>query len=386
MEKNERRIKYSLVMKNLIIFLIVIFFTQNSYASDSVIYETYNLLTNIIKQFSLNIHSGLILVYSKSYFLICAIASPLVLYAYGRNKIDFDNLIAYFLFLLISVALVVNKVYFMDIIYNPYMDILKKCVAWVMTYSGDITFVKINSLADLFANIYNATDNYTSRLDKVAELSFGSIWDGVVSITQFITFFFKVMVLKGMFFLTALIFIVKFTMIILYVHIVIVFLPISISLFPFRSLRPYTFVNLKLLLTFLLNVMIQAIGISIILYTLSVLNSGKIGTIGNYQDGMGIAFYWASLITGAMGGLTIITSGHLASLILSAMGLPPSVASTAISAGRSGIGNIKNYAQGRGAVAGNMASQAKRTQATLKKSNSTMSSKARSSYKRNRGG
>jgi hypothetical protein len=370
-------------MKNIIIFLIAIFFTQNLYASDSIVYDVYKDLINIIKQFSLNIHSGLILIYSKSYFLICAIASPLVLYAYGRNKIDFDNLIAYFLFLLISVALVVNKVYFMDIIYNPYMNILKKSIAWVMTYSGDITFVKVNSLADLFANIYNATDRYTSRLDKVTELPFGSIWDGIVSITQFITFFFNIMLLKAMFFLTSLIFIVKFTMIILYIHIVIVFLPISISLFPFRSLRPYTFVNFKLLLTFLLNIMIQAIGISIILYSLNTLNA--VETIGSYQTGVGLTFFWSSIITSAMGGLTIITSGHLSSLILSAMGLPPSVSSRAISMGKSGFSYAKGYAQSRGIIAGNMINQARTTREGFKKANISKLREMKKVRNRNRG-
>ena len=52
-------------MKNIIIFLIAIFFTQNLYASDSIVYDVYKDLINIIKQFSLNIHSGLILIYSK---------------------------------------------------------------------------------------------------------------------------------------------------------------------------------------------------------------------------------------------------------------------------------------------------------------------------------
>ena len=271
----------------------------------------------------------------------------------------------------------------MDIIYNPYMNILKKSIAWVMTYSGDITFVKVNSLADLFANIYNATDRYTSRLDKVTELPFGSIWDGIVSITQFITFFFNIMLLKAMFFLTSLIFIVKFTMIILYIHIVIVFLPISISLFPFRSLRPYTFVNFKLLLTFLLNIMIQAIGISIILYSLNTLNA--VETIGSYQTGVGLTFFWSSIITSAMGGLTIITSGHLSSLILSAMGLPPSVSSRAISMGKSGFSYAKGYAQSRGIIAGNMINQARTTREGFKKANISKLREMKKVRNRNRG-
>lgn len=93
-----------------IIFLLIVLFSTPVFASDgSIIYNVYSIIFDIIKNFSLNMHEGIILIYSRSYFLICAIASPIVLYAYARNKIDFDALIAYFIFLMISVALVVNN-------------------------------------------------------------------------------------------------------------------------------------------------------------------------------------------------------------------------------------------------------------------------------------
>jgi hypothetical protein len=232
---------------------------------------------------------------------------------------------------MISVAFFVNKVYFVDIIYNPYFSILKKSLAFVMSFSGDVSYQKTDNLSDLFTNIYNSTNIYTSRLDQISDFGWGSISEGIFNIGRFITFFINVLILKSLFFITSVIFVVKFIMIIFYIHIILVFLPISLSLLPFRSLRPYIFHNFKLLIQFLLNVIIMAMGISITLYALSELNQLPIESIGSYQDGIGGVFLWSSVISAIVGASTIWTSGYLSSLILSAMGLPPSISSRVVS-------------------------------------------------------
>jgi hypothetical protein len=263
-----------------------------------------------------------------------------------------DTVIAFLLAIFLSASIALNKDNFVTFIYNPFFETLYNFASFIARISAGDTYNGGGGVESMFASIYDSSSKLVKILDDMSERIDVSLF----SILKVVGLMLTIFIIKFLFLFLVALFVIKFTVTIFSAHIIMIIMPITLSLFPFKSLRPYSFNHLKSLFQYGLTIIFYCIAISISIYLIEQIRETA-DEIGNAEEiTISFQFLLSAIITAGMGYIMLVSSNEFASKILNVAGNANVLANKAmnrmatiasIGATATGAGVLANYAHNK---------------------------------------
>jgi hypothetical protein len=224
-------IKKILKISSLILLLIPI----NAFAGDSITYSIAAKMIDTTERFSLTLFYSIAEAYKPLYTSIATIGLLLILTKYLFTRVaPLREMTSFFVALTLSSAIAFDADLFKEVVYDTFFDTLYSFDQFVIQASAsnmpNIAGVSFDSLSGMFRTI-------DTSLMEISNFAFGVTEDnkGWTDIPLFIEacFIYLLYLFIGTYFL------VIFTISIFGAHMMIIMMPITISLYPFKRFRHY---------------------------------------------------------------------------------------------------------------------------------------------------
>lgn len=330
---------------------------------DSLTYKIAGKMIGITQSFSLNLFENIALAYKSTYVHIATIGLILILskYLFTRQP-PIKEMISFMISLVVASAIAFNVDLFKVIIYDTFFDTIYRFDQFVIQSSSlDIK----NSSADFrdLSSLFSAVDNAVMgvgafALEVASENEFGwrtiPIWleAGVI----FLLFLFVITY-----------FLVMFTVSIFGAHMMIILMPITISFYPFKSLRVYSHNCFKEMFYYGIITVFLSIAVSLVISITNdlVIQADKIRADALENEiavVIPVTFFIGAIIIGFMSIFFLKIAPEFASKVLNssssqiggafpmAIAGATTLAKGSVTAGK--VGASATYKGGRGAVSG----------------------------------
>ncbi|MDD2840012.1 MAG: type IV secretion system protein [Rickettsiales bacterium] len=297
--------------------LFCLLYTNNAHASSmNLLFDISNDIIGLVEGFTMRLYEAVAVSYRQIYFLLCSIILPAVIYSYVKNKINEETVVSFFIAIFLTATIVLNKDNFITFIYKPFFDTLYGFASYIANVSSDNYNSSAGGVETMFGNIYTSSDQLIEILDKMQEkvnISLFSVFKGFAVILT-------ILIIKFLFLFLVSLFVIRFTVAVFSAHIIMIIMPITLSLFPFKSLRPYSFNHIKCLFQYGLTVIFYCISISISAYLIDGIQEIAKSLDGSGENIITYQFLISAIITAGLGYIMLLASNEFASKILNVAG------------------------------------------------------------------
>lgn len=322
--------------------LFCLLFTNNAHASSmNLLFDISNDIVGLVEGFTMRLYEAVAVSYRQIYFLLCSIILPAVIYSYVKNKISEETVVSFFIAIFLSATIALNKNNFITFIYKPFFDTLYGFASYIANVSNDNYYGGGGGVESMFANIYTSSDKLVEILDDMQ----GKINVSLFSVFKAFAIVLTILIIKFLFLFLVALFVIRFTVAVFSAHIIMIIMPITLSLFPFKSLRPYGFNHIKCLFQYGLTVIFYCISISISAYLIDGIQDIAKSLDYSAENGITYQFLLSAIITAGMGYIMLLSSNEFASKILNVAGNANILANKAMN-------KMATFAAGAGVIQG----------------------------------
>ena len=275
-----------------------------------------NQITGKVGEFTLTLYASIAAYYRGIYTILAIIVVSIVIYLYSINKIGLETVASFFIALSISALVALHVANFKDIIYDPFFDILYKLCAVVANSAGGgkAGLSNVDGIPDIVGIASGSMESFIGVLDAMLE-KFDWSWSSAGKAVLIVII---VAVMEFMFIFLLAYFVVSITIAIFGIHMIMIFMPVTLSLFAFKSYRPYAFNSIKNILHYALSALFCCISMAISIFLVNDLTKQilKLESLSNLNFG-----YIVMSITTALFGFAFLkASSEFASRILNTVG------------------------------------------------------------------
>lgn len=303
-----------------ILFTLVfcLLFTNNAHASPmSLLFDISRDVIGLVESFTMRLYEAVAIAYKQVYFLLCSIVLPAVIYSYVKNKINEETVISFFIAIFLSATIALNKNNFISFIYNPFFDTLYGFASYIANVSGgNYQISGGGGVETMFANIYESSGTFITILNNMRD----QIDVSLSNMFKVMAIMLTILIIKFLFLFLVSLFVIRFTVTVFSAHIIMIIMPITLSLFPFKSLRPYSFNHIKCLFQYGLTVIFYCIAISISISLIEQLNITAQASDNVGEQALSYQFLLSAIITAGLGYIMLLSSNEFASKILNVAG------------------------------------------------------------------
>lgn len=305
-------------MKAFLILFLICLPIKNSKAavSDSLFNISNNIIVKV-QEFSINMFHNIALGYRDLYKLMLMIVFPMIFYAYAKNKIDEEVVITFFIAVMISSFIALKQHYFKYFIYDPFFDTLDNMTSFIIQsvkFGGESNFG--NKVGNILGIMYDRIGEFNEDLDKIKS----NIDFGITNFLKPLALVLTIWLLKIIYIFLVAVFAVNYITYMVSANVIIIIMPITLSLFPFKSLRPYAFNHIKYLFQIGLTIVFQCIAVALTIYLMGDILMMTKELINNGDSILNYSFMVSSIITAGLGYLLLLKSNDFSSRILNVAG------------------------------------------------------------------
>ncbi len=338
-------------LKNLYLPIFVLF-PFSAFASDSITYSIAARMIDTTENFSLALFDSIASAYKPLYVTIAIIGLTLITLKYMWTGVTpFKEMINFLLSMMISSAFAFDSYLFKTVIYDTFFDTLYALNQFVITANSqnmnDIGNMSFNSIEGMFRTVDNSLmyiSNFAWEVsDDNRNFSFSSV-----------PIFFEALIIYLLYLFIGVYFLIIFSISVLGAHMMIILMPITLSLYPFKRFRQYATNSLMGMVYYGLVTLFACIAISLVVFIANdlVIQAKEI-TAQAVANGEKIVFpadfLTASIMIGLLSIFIIKIAPEFASRVLNAASTQIGGAAPIIIAG--GIAAAKMSMKGAGTAA-----------------------------------
>lgn len=260
-----RLIKFNTLSK-IFLFSAMLLVSQNAFAGDSITYNIAARMINTVEGISLSLFDSLAEAYKPLYVNIAAIGLMVILIKYLFTRVlPLLDLLNFTISLTIISAIAFNSSIFKSVVYDTFFDTLYNINQYIVQVSAkhipnapSLSFGSISNMFHVIDQSIMEIANFSYSLIDNKNGIFSNLWIGIQSFLIFLLYLF-----------VSLYFLVVFSVAILGAHMMIIFMPITLSLYPFKRLRHYFSNSINGILHYGLTAIFASIAICISLSLVS---------------------------------------------------------------------------------------------------------------------
>ena len=222
----------------LILVIILVFCSPSpSFAGDSITYSIAGKMIDATERFTLSLYASIANAYYSLYLKIATIGLTLILSKYLFTRVPpIREMLSFSTAMMISSAIAFDPELFKTLIYDTFFDTLYRFDQFVIQSSASnmpgIKLISFNSLSGMFKTVDTSLMGISSfALDTAHKISPWSANGFALRIEAYVIFLLYLFI--GAYFL------IIFTISIFGAHMMIIAMPITISLYPFKRFRHY---------------------------------------------------------------------------------------------------------------------------------------------------
>jgi len=307
-------------LRNFLFFPLFLFsFAAN--ASDSITYSIASRMIDTTEKLSLGLYDSIAIAYKPLYVSIAIIGLTLMILKYMWTGVTPLREMMSFLFsMMISSAFAFDSQLFKSVIYDTFFDTLYRMNQFVIQSSAqnmtEIGFINFSDIEGMF----RAVDG---SLMAIAEFAWGVSNDNSNLSLSSIPILIQALIICMLYLFIGVYFLVMFTISILGAHMMIILMPITLSLYPFKKFRQYSTNALMGMVYYGLVTLFVCISISLVVLITNdlVVESNKIIDEAN-ANGSDIVFpadfLMGSIMVGLLSIFIIKSAPEFASRLLNA--------------------------------------------------------------------
>ena len=220
-----------------VIAALIIFSPTNSFAADSVTYSIAGKMIDATERFTLSLYFSIANAYYSVYIKIATIGLILILSKYLFTRVPpLREMIGFSIAMMISSSIAFDPELFKTLIYDTFFDTLYRFDQFVIQSSASnmpgIKLISFNSLSGMFKTVDMSLMGISNfALETAHNIPLLSTNGFALRIEAYVIFLLYLFI--GAYFL------IIFTISIFGAHMMIIAMPITISLYPFKRFRHY---------------------------------------------------------------------------------------------------------------------------------------------------
>lgn len=252
------------ILKAAIILFVALFILGpvEVFAADSITYSIAEKMLNTAESFSLNLFEKIAEGYKGLYIKIASIGLMIILCKYLFTRVvPVKDLLGFLITMTISSSIALNADTFKLLVYDTFFDALYNFDQFIVQASADqmpgINMITFNSLSGVFNTIDASLMGISSFAFDIFHKS--SIIFSIVSLIESLIIYF-------LYLFISLYFLVIFTVSIFGAHMMIIMMPITLSLYPFKRFRHYFSNCINGMLHYGLTTVFACVAISLVVF------------------------------------------------------------------------------------------------------------------------
>lgn len=249
-------------LKNLL-FLPFFIFSFSANASDTIIYGISSRMIDTTEKFSLGLYNSIAIAYKPLYVSIAIIGLTLMMLKYMYTGVTpIREMISFLFSMMISSAFAFDSQLFKSVIYDTFFDTLYRMNQFVIQSNAqnmtEIGYINFDNIEGMFQTI----DNSLMTIVKFA----WNVWSQNDGVLTSAALFFEALIVLLLYVFIGVYFMVIFTISIFGAHMMIILMPITLSLYPFKKFRQYTTNSIMGVFYYGLVTLFVCISISLVVY------------------------------------------------------------------------------------------------------------------------
>lgn len=285
----------------------------DAFATDSITYNIAENILNTTQSFSLELFGKIAGAYKDLYIKIAGIGLVIILSKYLFTRVvPVKDLLGFLIAMTISSSIALNADIFKLLVYDTFFEALYNFDQFIVQASASqmpgITMITFNSLSGVFDTIDSSLMGISSFAHDIFTKS-SLIFNGAaLMIESFIIYFLYLFI--GLYFL------VIFTVSIFGAHMMIILMPVTLSLYPFKRFRHYFSNCVNGMLHYGLTTVFCCVAISLVVFICNdlVIEAKKLEAEGIEE--IPADFLTASIMVGFLSIFLIKMSTEFASRVL----------------------------------------------------------------------
>ena len=249
-------------LKNLYLPIFALF-PFSAFASDSITYSIAAKMIDTMQYFSLGLFHSIAAAYKPLYVSIAIIGLTILTLKYMWTGITpIKEMFSFLLSMMISSSFAFDSYLFKTVIYDTFFDTLYALNQFVIAANSqnmmDIGNMSFNSIEGMFRTI----DNSLMYIAKFA----WSVWKQNDNFLTSTAIFFEAIIIYLLYLFIGVYFLIIFSVSVLGAHMMIILMPITLSLYPFKKFRQYTTNSLMGMVYYGLVTLFACISISLVVF------------------------------------------------------------------------------------------------------------------------
>lgn len=246
--------------------LILVLAPTNSFASDSLTYSIAARMIDATEHFTLSLFDSIAAAYKPLYINIATIGLIVILTKYLFTRVaPIREMLSFSIAMMLSSAVAFDTDIFQVVVYDTFFDTLYRFNQFVIQTSAvnmpAVSGESFNSLEGLFKTVDTGLMGISNFASDVAKHNMGLLSNLPVLLESWIIYLLYLFVSTY--------FLIIFTVSIFGVHMMIVLMPITISLYPFKRCRHYSINCINGMFHYGLVTVFACVAISLVLFIAS---------------------------------------------------------------------------------------------------------------------
>lgn len=307
-------------VRNLLLFLIFSFVSSVARASDSITYSIASRMIDTTERFSLGLFDAIAAAYKPLYVSIAIIGLTLLMIKYIWTGVTpMREMVSFLLSMQISSFFAFDASLFKAVVYDNFFDTLYRLNQFIIASSAtemtEIGNIGFNSIEGMFRTVDNS-------LMFIANFAW-DVWQQNSNFLSSTVLFFEALIVYLLYLFIGVYFLVIFTVAILGAHMMIILMPITLSLYPFKKFRQYTSNSIMGMIYYALVTMFVCVSISLVVFITNdlVVQANQLAAEAEANGGdivFSSDFLTGSIMIGLISIFTIKIAPEFASRILNA--------------------------------------------------------------------
>lgn len=229
---------YKIILGFKITALVILFMPANAFAYDgnSITYSIAAKMIDVTEHFSLSLFFAIAEAYKPLYLKIATIGLIIILSKYLFTKVPpIMDMISFIIALVISSAIAFNPGFFKTIVYDLFFETLYNFNQFIVKQAANdmkgMKAISFSSISGMFKTIDLSLMGISDFAYKLTEQNDGFFGDWLLRI--------QALLISLLYLFIGCYFLIIFSVSILGAHMMIILMPITLSLYPFRKFRHY---------------------------------------------------------------------------------------------------------------------------------------------------
>jgi hypothetical protein len=308
-----KRKKISII--NIFIPILIILLPNQAFAmnGDSASYQLASKLITAVENLSLFLYSSIAAAYSSLFIKIATIGLTVILAKCAITRIvPLKDMINFCIAIIISSSIAFNSDLFQSIFYDTFFDTLYRLDQFIVQSAANnmpgVRNLNFHSLYEMFESVDNSFAAIRDFAFEVANNQ-GTLTGSIITKIE-------ALLIAILYIFTGCYFLIVFTVSILAAHMMLVLMPITISLYPFRKFRGYFFNCIRGMLHYGLVTLFACVAVSLDVFITNDLIGEADRMLDNGISDLPNAFVTESLMIAFISILLIKMSSEFASRVL----------------------------------------------------------------------